>query len=176
MGRFPYDRREREVRDAQEAVHAAARAARKYPNKDDAPKAHWKDEAARFHRVLRAAYPQSLLAALESLRRREGGDLEPVLEFLEADPIFYGSGYMKEEALRLLPRASLSEDAKNRLTAVLLNAVRGNGRREFRRYCLLGRHINSEDLRSALEQLRHNPEAGVRRRAEWALDCLSKRD
>ena len=172
MKRFSYSQRELDVSEAQAAVHAAAREARRHPNKNDIATEHWKNEAARFHRALARAYPQELLETLDALKRGVRAHLEPVLEFLEADPVFYGSGYVKEESLRLLPRAALSDETKERLRAILLKAVKTNGRREFRRYALIGRHIYSEELRSALENLHESPDKDVGRRAQWALDRL----
>jgi len=176
MKRFSYRETEREVGAAQAAVHAAAREARKHPNKNTAATEQWKDEAARFHRTLSRAYPQNLLDALEALKRNESADIGPVLDFLEADPVFYGSGYVKEEALRLLPRVPFSDEHKARLRAILIRAVETNGRREFKRYALIGRHICSEELRSSLERLLDSSETAVARRAQWALNQLPSHD
>ena len=118
----------------------------------------------------------NLIEALESLKRGGDADIETILSFLERDPIFHGSGYTKEEALRLLPRVVLSEADKQRLRAVILRAVRTNGRREFRRYALIGRYVDSTELRAALESLQSASDRSVSRRARWALNQLPGRD
>lgn len=176
MKRFPYEQRARDARDAQAEVHSAARAAKGNPNENAPAALRWKSEAARFWQVLKAAYPQKLANAMDSLRQDEKCDLGPVLEFLEADPIFFGSGYIKEEALTLLKRVALSEDDTRRLRAVLLKAVQENDRREFRRYTRLARHIDSNDLRTALDQLRNDDDAGTRRRADWVFSALEQEE
>jgi hypothetical protein len=114
----------------------------------------------------------NLIEALEALKRGEAADVETILKFLERDPIFHGSGYTKEEALRLLPRAILSDADKQRLRAIILRAVKTNGRREFRRYALIGRYVDSTELRAALESLQSSSDRSVSRRARWALDQL----
>jgi len=134
---------------------------------------------AAFHAAVRDAYPSGfwevLGAGYERLAAGERDAVEIAVLFLEADPWFFRSGYVKEDLLRRLKRLCLTADASERLRAVLLAAVDLRDRREFRRYCHLARALDAPDLRQALAGRRTSPDAGVRRRAEWMLAAVEGR-
>jgi hypothetical protein len=83
--------------------------------------------------------------------------IEFVISFLELDPRFFRSGYIKEEMLQKIGRAELAPKQLTRLRAVLIDAVERRGGREFRRYCRLATHICDDAVRS---ELRHLSSAG----------------
>lgn len=51
-------------------------------------------------------------------------------DFLEYDPMFFRSGYFKELLLDKLKRIGLRDSEKNRLRAVLIDAIKQRGHRE----------------------------------------------
>ena len=67
--------------------------------------------------------------------------LEFGITFLELDPKFFRSGYIKEEILTKLKRSRLSNKQIARLRTVLLNAVENRGSKEFKYYCRLAGFI-----------------------------------
>lgn len=67
--------------------------------------------------------------------------LEFGITFLELDPKFFRSGYIKEEILTKIKRSKLSKKQIARLRAVLLNAVENRGSKEFKYYCRLAGFI-----------------------------------
>lgn len=79
--------------------------------------------------------------------------IEFVISFLELDPRFFRSGYIKEEMLQKIGRAKLAPKQLTRLRAVLVDAAERRGGREFRRYCRLAAHICDDKLRSELRSL-----------------------
>lgn len=172
MKRFPYEQSARQVSQAHDAALAAARAASGRPNAKDPLVIRWRASTKLLQKALQAAYPQTLIDAMQGLKSGEEGDPYPLLEFLEADTVFFGSGYMKEEAANLLGRTPLPEKVKARLRSVLLDAVERNNRREFRRYCRLAKHLDSTELRTSLQSLSRDEDHAVRRRAEWMLSAL----
>ena len=79
--------------------------------------------------------------------------IEFVISFLEIDPRFFRSGYIKEEMLRKIGRAELNSKQTRRLRAVLLDAVERRGGREFRRYCRTASHVYNDELLAELRSL-----------------------
>ena len=96
--------------------------------------------------------------------------LEFVICFLEEDPRFLRSGYIKELLLTKVKRSALMGSDRSRLQAVLLDAVHCRGGREFKRYCRLAAKISDPVLVAALEEV---AEAGDRRQISRANLMLS---
>jgi hypothetical protein len=123
------------------------------------------------------AYPPGFWDAFEALRRGTAGaaGLEAAVAFLEADPWFFRSGYVKADLIRWLtrPGVGLPPELVRRLTRVVVGAVEARDRREFRRYGRLARAVASPELRDALAQRLRHPDPGVKRRARWILESLS---
>ncbi|GAB4572770.1 MAG: hypothetical protein Kow0077_13180 [Anaerolineae bacterium] len=162
----------RTVNAAHRAVHDAYRAYRQRPG-EPALKAAWETAAAHFHRVL-TEYPPGFWQALDRLKADDAAGLEDVLAFLEADPWCFRSGYARQTALRAITRVPLSPRATARLQRVVLNAIDGRDRREFRWYCRLARRVLSPDFIAAIEARLESPDDGVRRRARWVLNAIEK--
>lgn len=101
--------------------------------------------------------------------------LEFVVCFLEVDPWFDCSGYLKQIFLTRLKRSDLDEAIKERLRRVLLDAVDRRGTREFKHYCRLAAVIGDEDLVSALEKASENTEGAVASRARMMLRTIRQR-
>lgn len=111
----------------------------------------------------------------ERLAQVKAGDragLETVIQFLEADPWSFGSGYTKEEILRALQRYELTEDQQYRLQNVILHMVDTRATREFRLYRKLARKVDSLRLRNGLLTRLRSEDEGIARRALWVLAYL----
>lgn len=79
--------------------------------------------------------------------------IEFAISFLELDPRFFRSGYIKEAMLQKIGRSELTPKQLTRLRAVLLDAIDRRGGREFRRYCKLAAHICDDNLLTELRSL-----------------------
>jgi hypothetical protein len=135
-------------------------------------RAVWEKAARVFHKVLREVYPPGFWEAVKQLKGRDGHGLEPAITFLEIDPWFFRSGYVKADLLRYICRMEIPGIFEQRLREVVLQAIKLRDRREFRYYCRLARKIDSPDLRSAIEPLCQHMDEGIRRRANWVLGAL----
>jgi hypothetical protein len=161
-----------EVEAARRAVNAAADArAASRPETI----ALWRQAVDRFWTALRGAYPPGFRDIWARLAQSDADAIETAVVFLEVDPWFFRSGYMKEELIRRLNRLELSGAVVSRLRHVVVAAVDRSDRREFRRYCRLARRVDSLELRQALRERCASPEAGVRRRAAWMLAAVENR-
>lgn len=184
--------------------YQAAEAARAVYNKARA--LHWRfrldSEASSIYaesqkcywQLISAAYPPTFDQDLVRLGEGDPSGLESIVAFLEADPIFDGTGYLKEDLSRLLRDVELPAEYAQRLQAVVLSIVDRRDGREFRAFCRLARKVDSPELR---EQLRHRltralpngedltpdepsllqaitRDKGIRRRARWVLEALEQ--
>jgi len=121
-------------------------------------KMHWQKSAATLrYRVLAA--PLSLSTAVE---------------FLEADPWFHGSGYIKANLIKFINRQELAPRWTPRLQKVAVAAVDREDRREFRSYCRLACKVDAQELRDELTRRLEHDDKGIRRRARWMLDYLTR--
>jgi hypothetical protein len=125
-----------------------------------------------FWEAMRAALPPGFWHSAEQLKNGDPTGLDTIIEFLEADPIYFRSGYLKADLLRWLNRVSLTQEQFQRLGRVVLHVVSANWRREFNRYCLLARRLDGPQFRSDLQRLSRSPRLDVRRRAERVLAVL----
>lgn len=98
------------------------------------------------------------------------------MSFLERDLWTSGSGYGKADAIRYLKHLGLSNDTEERLRRVVLNAVDGRDRREFRHYCKLARKVDAPELRAALRERMTDNDPNVRRRSGWMLAACEQKN
>ena len=98
----------------------------------------WHEACAQLHAQ---CHPTDYLWERSTLERIRSGDqevIEDAILFLDVDPWFFRSGYLKEGLIRGLKRAPLAALQQRRLRHVVLKVCQGRNRREFRCYCSLG--------------------------------------
>jgi len=100
--------------------------------------------------------------------------IESAIAFLEADPWFFASGYMKADLLKIITQVELNDAHVRRLQKVAINIVDKRDCREFRWYCRLARKVQSPELKNKLQQRLNSEDANIRRRARWMLDWPGK--
>ena len=162
--------RGREAESARRAIDEAWR------HRDEGPEAHqrWIDSIAEFRAAVDRAWPPGFWDAFERLPTGDPNAIESATLFLEADPWFYRSGYVKAELIRRLKRLPLPPEIEERLRAVVLDVARGRDRREYRAYCRLARKVASPELNAQLEMLLAAEDPAVRRRARWMLAAIEQ--
>jgi hypothetical protein len=127
-----------------------------------------------FHALLELAYPPDFWEAYEALREGDASSIDVAIEFLEADPIFFRSGYVKADLLRWIKWLPLTPVQIERLRAVVYSVALRRGGREFRHYCNLAPRLEGPDLQHQLRVLQTHEDAAVRRRANWILKALGQ--
>ena len=73
-----------------------------------------------FQRYDQLAFPGGLELGLALLVAGDAKVIESAVTFLEVDPLFHRSGYIKADLLRHLKKVQLSEDQKSRLRRVVI--------------------------------------------------------
>ena len=153
------------ARRASDLLHGASAMSRGNPGNAGARVTH-AAASHLFHEAVAAAYPPGFWEAYERLGIGDSSGLATAVEFLEADPWFFRSGYTKAELIRCIGRLELPSATADRLRRVVLAAVDGRDRREFRRYCRLARKVDSPGLREDLTRRLQRDDPAVRRRAQ----------
>lgn len=135
-------------------------------------------DPARYEALLRdfrtktaAALPSSDPAFKTSLAAGRERQVDTAIAFLEADPWFFRSGYEKEMIIRHLKRTELSIAQRVRLGRVVIAAVDGRDRREFRHYCRLACVVWSDVLDIEIAKRMESPDDGIKRRAIWVAEA-----
>jgi len=121
-----------------------------------------------------ARYDWDFWQDMELLRGGDRTHLEAAVAFLEADPIFYGSGYAKEDIIPAINRLDLAPELVGRLQSVVLNMVDRRNGREFRAYCRLAHKVDAPALREQLTRRLTDGDPDARRRARWVLEALEQ--
>lgn len=96
-------------------------------------------------------------ADIERLRKGNREALESAVRYLEADPWYPGTGWIKQKLLRYILRMDASgyEDRLRRVTLMAARSV--HARRELRLYARLAHRVMDEDLRQSLEAVEGEP-------------------
>ena len=133
----------------------------------------WALACERFHSSFDGlAFPGGLAKELDLLRAGDEQAIEMAVRFLEADPFFFRSGYIKAELLRAMRRVQLSDNQKERLRSVIVERIRSGGRREFREYCRLARSLVNSEFRQMVKKEMASTDHSVSRRARWIEQAL----
>lgn len=176
MRDFGYSKRGRDVNDAQAEVHAAFKEVRNRNDTSDRHTRRWLDAIATFRAAYARVYPDALKEVDDGEKRASELNTADMLDFLEADPIFFRSGYMKQKLLRELKRRNLDQHEVRRLQAIILSVVQKNDhRREFLRYCRAAANVDDKRFRDELIVLEQSDEPHVSQRANWVLAALDSR-
>jgi len=174
MRDFGYSERARAVNEAHTEVHAAFKEVANRDDKSDPRTQRWLKAIEAFRAACSRVYPEDLELVEQGVLPASKVDTNHILDFLEADPVFFRSGYMKEMLLGALKKRCLDSHDTRRLQAIITNVVRDADRREFRRYCRVATTVDDQFLRQELNALARADDADVRRRAEWVLAALRK--
>ena len=118
------------------------------------------------------AFPGGLEAGRERLKRLDPSTVEVAVQFLEEDPWFHRSGYLKEEIVRRLKQAELTQTQRNRLAEVVERSlVQGTGRLA-RHLARLAPCITSSAFVAGVGIQARSTQAEGRRRAQHVLRVL----
>ena len=192
-GSFNYADRGRAVTESHQLYNESVQLTKVFPMDPDLSEA-----CTEAHRLWYAAIERAYLPGFgEDVARLQAGSaagMEGAVSFLEADPIFYRTGYIKEKLIRYIKRSMLTPGHSARLQAVVLSVVDRRDGREFRAYCRLACKVDSPEFREQLNQrltrawpsarsltedlpalmLAAQKDRAVRRRARWVLEALGQ--
>lgn len=170
--RHDYAERAREVEQARALIDRSFIAMTNRSNRDDPRTRAWLEAIDRFYAALASVYAGTLQSYAAGELPAEQVTSEDLLEFLEANPYFFGSGYMKERVLTILKRRPLNASLRKRLLRVILDSTDGPQRREFLYYCRAARFIEATELMPSLRDIERNGTPQQGRKASMILAAL----
>lgn len=98
----------------------------------------------------------------QRLRAGERDAIEEAILFLEVDPWFFRSGYLKERLIRGLKACPRKKKDDMRLRNVIWNVANGRNRREFRNYCSLAAKVATEEFMELLAKVSEAQDAAAK--------------
>jgi hypothetical protein len=125
-----------------------------------------------WHNLMTQLY-DPLDADLAAAQSGDQGAVERLVTFLEADVVCHRSGYFKVDAIKVLTRVPLTPALRERLERVVLAAVDGRDRREFRAYVRLARALDSKSIREQLSERLVTADERTMRHTKWVVDGLT---
>jgi hypothetical protein len=125
-----------------------------------------------WHLAIDAAYPAGFWRDFERLSTGDAAGLESAIAFLEADPMFFRTGYIKAKLIRYIKPGMITPADATRLQSAVLSVVDTRDDRDFRAFCRLARKVDAPKLRAALMQRLTHQDHNIRRRASWVLEAL----
>ena len=172
MNSFGYTERARNINAAQAEVHTAFKAVRNRRDENDPATRRWLEAIKAFRNAYDRVYPASLKQLEEGSISTLDVSSADILDFLEADPVFFRSGYMKQRLTRELKRRALNLHELRRAQGIVLAGVKKSFRREFREYCSLALNLDDAYFRAELSDLARSVDESIALRARWVLDAL----
>lgn len=170
-GAFSYVERGRAVTEAHRLYNESFQLRKFFPMNPDLSEAC--TEAHRlWYQAIENAYLPSFGTDFDRIRAGDPTGMEGAVSFLEADPWFYRTGYIKSKLIRYIKQPLLTPNYVKRLQQVVLSVVDKRDDRNFRDYCRLARKVDSPELREGLTRRLTHTDTNVRRRAKWVLEAL----
>jgi hypothetical protein len=115
-------------------------------------------------------------SALEMLQLGDPSGAEYAIAYLEADPWYFRSGYLKGRIARWLRQVDLDDGDRERLRKVIVAGIQKGSRYEQVEYRKLGRRLDTEEFRANLRKLAGSKDEGIARRASLALKACGLND
>jgi hypothetical protein len=155
------------VRSLQAAVHSTYKARKASPAALEA----WRQACDRFRR-----YQSPVVSRIERVHKEglahDRSLRDFAITFLQVDPMYFRSGYVKAEVLHRLKSIRLDRDETARLAEVLVDAIRRRGQREFLAYCRLAAALRQPDVMAEAARLAASSDGRVASRARMMVRYL----
>jgi hypothetical protein len=117
------------------------------------------------------AFPNGLEVGLKALKDGDPDAIENAIRFIEANPFFHRSGYIKEEIIRRLKHVDLTTDQIARLRTAVLASLTG-GWHMPKQIGRLARRVDSLSFRKEVTAAADSPISETRSRAQHILSVL----
>jgi hypothetical protein len=157
-------------------LHAKVRETFRGRNESPSTRDAWQKACATFHSSYdQLAFPGGLAREFTQLDQQDPNAIEMALRFLEANPWYFRSGYLKEELLARFKKLPLTHDQIARLRKVILERIQGRPVREMRAYTRLAPRVTNPEFEAELRRIAEGGNRIAARYAQWAIQCLKSR-
>ena len=129
----------------------------------------WAAACAQFHKAFEELSFPGGNAQWQGFVEGEAASFEVAVAFVEVDPQFFRSGYMKQYIWNRLKRASLTTDQERRLEDLALQYLSKPIRREFWHMVRYVRIRGSESFWKTISMLAAGSDVSLSTRAQWLM-------
>jgi hypothetical protein len=126
--------RVQEIREASatlDALHKRIKDTFRTRDRGAEERERWSRACAEFHSKYAGLFYPGGDANLDALKRHEPGAIQLAIDFLDADPQHFRSGYTKEEVWRRIRNAPLTQEDRIRLQDIAMKYLNRRISREF---------------------------------------------
>lgn len=113
----------------------------------------WSDACEKFHRYKSPFERYWSENFKRSVKLGNRNSIDELITFLELDPYFYTSGYLKTRLIRIIKNSPRTKRDDLRLRMIIWNRALGPNRREFTDYCRLAARITTPDFQEEVSRL-----------------------
>ena len=90
--------------------------------------------------------------------------------------MFFSTGYTKSWLIQCIKPPMLKPSDNRRLQGVILSLVDRRYERDFREFCRLALKVDDINFREQLTRRTAGSDPNIRRRAQWVLEALARKD
>lgn len=157
-------RHEKEINRLNDAIHETVQ----LREKSQSHREKWIRAAAEFRN-----HHSSIDDWVEDIEQNEIFDWENAREFtfqyFEIDPIYFGSGYVKEKMVQKVKKCELTSKEAEIIRTLIIRRIQAGAMREFRRFCQLIPRVQNDAFYDEVEALANVNDKAVLNRARFAL-------
>lgn len=138
-------------------------------DRSTADRKRWEAACAEFHAAFRKLMFPGGEQCWDRFLNGDSSEIESAVAFLEEDPYFFRSGYMKEYIWSRLKRANLTSKQRRRVEQAALRYLEKRLRREFWSMARYVRQCGSDCFWRSVEELAGSGQCKESLKARWLL-------
>jgi hypothetical protein len=150
-----------------EALHKRIDDTVRARDRSAADRERWSEACSDFHRLYSTLFYPGGDASLDALKLNDAEAIETALDFLDADPKHFRSGYTKEEVWRRLRNAPLTDAQRRRLEEISLRYLDRPVGREFWHMARVMGVVATEKFWNSIASLVESSEGPKKTRASY---------
>ena len=158
------------------ALHARIHETLPHRGRSEEDRKIWSEACAAFHGYKSVLDVFWKTEALEHLEAGDSELLELAMAYVEVDPYYFRSGYLKKRLFRRLRRLTLSDAQRRRILQGIIYALRSHQGDGWKDFCALAAAFADVDFAQSVAHYISDDEPHVRRRAQILLKHLQKNE
>ncbi len=139
----------------------------------------WLAAAERFNTSYdRLAFPGGLNRGLTLLKKYDSDVIAQAIIYLQADPYFHRSGYIKEQILKILKKASFTKKQIIAMQELIISIIHKGliQDRTYKQYCTIASKITDDNFCTSIENIvKTASDPRVKESAQLVLQSLLKK-
>ena len=132
------------------------------------------EKARRISELKKAAYELLSDAGRVRIRAGDSDYVERAIAYLEADPYFESTGYIKSYLVRYLKLVPFTQSQQERLRALILRVIDSYGHFSGKHVCRLAASVQTPEFFAQVSERLKSPDYDIRRRARSVYDYVRR--